>query len=232
VFVPDIRYQIGKPGNSAFNTVEGAGKLLSSFPFVDADRMGLSGHSFGGFETNYVITHSTRFAAAFSDAGVSNVISEYGSYLHTTGVSLQGFTENGQLRMGSNLWSVPDAYINNSPIFYADKVTTPVLLVSNKLDAVVHFEHGVQFFTALRRLGKKAWMLQYDGERHSLNDTRNREDLTIRATQFFDHYLKGAPAPKWMTRGIPAKNKGILDGLELDYEIKTPGAGLLISAEK
>jgi hypothetical protein len=232
VFTPDIHYTIGEIGQSAYNTIVGAGKFLSELPFVDAKRMGLSGHSFGGFETNYVITHSNLFAAALADAGPTNFVSQYGNYELRAGLSLQGVIEKQQIRMGATLWQRPDAYIENSPIFQADKVTTPVLLVNNKLDGVVHFDQGVQFFSALRRLGKKAWMLQYDGEGHSLGETKNQQDLDIRVTQFFDHYLKGAPAPRWMLEGIPAKLKTIDTGYELDTTSRTPGPGLLAVPSK
>jgi dipeptidyl aminopeptidase/acylaminoacyl peptidase len=232
VFLPDIHYRTGEIGESAYNSIVAAGNYLSALPFVDGKRMGLTGHSFGAFETNYVITHSSLFTAALSDAGPSNFVSQYGSYELHAGISLQGIVERGQNRMGANLWERPDVYIKNSPIFEADKITTPVLMVCNKLDAIVHFEQGVQLFTALRRLGKKAWMLQYDGEAHSVFQEKNQMDLTIRATQFFDHYLKGKPAPKWMLDGTPAKLKGIETGYELDTTGRTPPVGLLTQEEK
>jgi dipeptidyl aminopeptidase/acylaminoacyl peptidase len=158
---------------------------------------------------------------------MSNEVSRYNSFELNTGTSLQGFAEMGQLRTGSTLWSSPNTYIENSPVFKADKVQTPVLMINNKLDAIVHVDQGVQFFMALRRLGKKAWMLQYDGEQHSVLQKRNKEDLTIRMTQFFDHYLKDAPCPSWMIKGIRAKYKGIETGYELDRTGRTPGPGLL-----
>jgi dipeptidyl aminopeptidase/acylaminoacyl peptidase len=228
VFMPDIQYTIGKAGRSAYNSIVGAGEYLATLPWVNANKMGISGHSFGGFETNYVITHSNLFTAAFSDAGPSNLVSHYGSYELYTGVSLQSFNEREQIRMGANLWERPDVYIDNSPVFEADKITTPLLMVCNKLDDIIHFDQGVQLFTALRRLGKKAWMLQYDSERHSIMQEKNLMDLTIRASQFFDHYLKGAPAPKWMLDGIPARLKGIEKGYQLDTTGRTPPEGLLI----
>ncbi|PSL45688.1 dipeptidyl aminopeptidase/acylaminoacyl peptidase [Chitinophaga niastensis] len=226
VFTPDIHYTTGKPGESAYNSVVSAAKYLAEFPWVDATKMGIQGHSFGGYETNYIVTHTNVFAAAMSASGIADCISGYGS-LSKEGGSLQYFYEVDQTRIGATLWGKPSLYIKNSPIFFADKVTTPLLLMNNKEDAVVPFAQGVEFFTALRRLGKKAWMLQYDGEAHSLQDEKAIKDYTIRITQFFDHYLKGALPPKWMTRGISAKMKGIDDGLELDDSIKTPGPGLL-----
>ena len=137
------------------------------------------------------------------------------------------WAERSQGRLGATPWEAQDLYISNSPIFRADKITTPLLMMNNKQDGTVPFAQGVEFFMALRRLGKRVWMLQYDGGYHSLDSrTKDAEDYTIRMMQFFDHYLKGAPAPKWMTRGIPANRKGIDDGLQIDAEIKTPGEGL------
>lgn len=128
--------------------------------------------------------------------------------------------------MGASLWQRPDLYIKNSPVLRADKVSTPVLMMNNITDSDVPFAQGVEFFTALRRLGKVCWMLQYDKGDHSVSD-RNAQDLTVRMTQFFDHYLKGLPAPKWMVEGIPAKMKSIDNGFELEPAGVEPGRGLL-----
>src|SRR5690606_20246568 len=148
VFVPDIKYRTGFIGQSAYNAVVGASEYLKKLRFVDRRGIGLSGHSFGGFETNYLITHSGIFAAACSDAGMTNFISQYGSYELNAGISLQQINERGQNRMGATPWENLDVYIKNSPIFNVHKVTTPVLLINNKEDAIVHFEQGVQFFNS------------------------------------------------------------------------------------
>lgn len=231
VFTPDIHYEIGKTGESALNAVVSAAHYLSKFPWVDAKRMGLQGHSFGGYETNYIVTHSSLFAAAMSSAGFSDFISDYDGISHG-GRSRQNLYESGQNRIGTSLWNRPDLYIKNSPIFLAHKVTTPILLMNNRGDGAVQFSQGVEFFTALRRLGKRAWMLQYDYGDHILLEPEDALQHTIRVTQFFDHYLKDAPAPIWMTTGIKASSKGVDNGLGLDKEIKTPGDGLLTPEEK
>jgi dienelactone hydrolase len=232
VCVPDIPKIIGYPGKSALNAVEGAAKYLMKRPYISATKMGIQGHSFGGFETNYIITHSGLFAAAMSASSMSDFISCYGSILSLRdGTSRQRQYEINHDAMGASLWQSPDLYIENSPVLVADEITTPVLMMNNIGDSDVPFAQGIEFFTALRRLGKRAWMLQYDGGDHMVSG-KQAEDLTIRMKQFFDHYLMDKPAPKWMTRGIPAKMKGIDDGLEPDYEIKTPGPGLLTEEEK
>ena len=112
-------------------------------------------------------------------------------------------------------------YIENSPIFRADKVTTPLLMLHNRKDASVSWWQGIEFFTGLRRLGKKAWMLEYDEGTHGVNG-RDAVDYTIRLMQFFDHYLKEKPAPKWMTEGIPSSRKGVDTGYDLDVSGRKP----------
>ena len=215
VFVPDIHYNIGSPGESAYNSIVSAANYLSKFPWVDSNKMGLQGHSFGGYETNYIITKTSRFAAAAPAAGPVDLISGYGS-LRGSGESAEWLFEYSQFRLEATLWQNPQSYLNNSPIFNADKVKTPLLIMHNKNDGAVPFDQGIEWFTALRRLSKKVWLLQYDGEGHTLNKKENELDFTIRLRQFFDHYLKNAPAPKWMTRGISFQNKGVDDGLALD----------------
>jgi dipeptidyl aminopeptidase/acylaminoacyl peptidase len=232
VFMPDIHYKMGHPGQSALNSIESAAKELSKRPYVDSKRMGLAGHSWGGYETNYLVTHSHLFAAAAEGAGMSDFISDYNGGLYGglsggnggkgIGFSKQSIYEIDQCRMGVTLWQRPDLYAENSPVLKADQVTTPLLILHNKLDGAVAWSQGVELFTALRRLQKPCWMLQYDGEGHGLSDPKNVKDYTIRLTQFFDHYLKNAPPPKWMVEGIPASMKGIDDGLDLDTSGKQP----------
>jgi dienelactone hydrolase len=228
IFTPDIHFRIGETGQSVVNAVVSAADHLASMPWVDGGRMGLQGCSFGGSHTNYLVTHSGRFAAAVSSSGSSNLISDYGS-LTGDGVTVAGALgfEVRQTRLGASLWERPDVYIRNSPILQADRVTTPLLLMHTTIDGITPFGQALELFTGLRRLGKKAWMLQYDGgHNHGVWGAEGR-DFSIRMAQFFDHYLKGAPPPKWMTEGIPARLKGIETGLELDTSGKVPGSGLV-----
>jgi len=228
VFTPDIHYTIGETGKSAYNSIVAARNFISNYKWVDAKHIGIQGHSFGGYETNYVVTHSSSFAAAVSSSGATDFISYYGGVEEPWGGGSHQFQiEVAQYRIGASLWDRQDLYIQNSPIFYASTVRTPLLMVSNKQDGRVPFMQGVELFTALRRLGKRAWMLQYDEGSHGLGG-KNYRDYLIRMTQFFDYYLKEAPAPKWMTEGIPAKMKGIDSGLELEPSGVKPGPGLLI----
>lgn len=197
VFTPDINYGVGAPGEDVCGAVLSAARYLSGLPYVDSAKMGLQGHSFGGYEVNYIISHSNRFAAAQESSGASDFISYYNGFYRES--SAQFYFETGQGRIGATLWDKPELFIKNSPVFLADKVQTPLLIMHNKDDGEVPFQQGIEWFTALRRLGKKVWMLQYDKEYHVINQQKNKLDFSIRTKQFFDHYLKGAPAPGWMT---------------------------------
>jgi dipeptidyl aminopeptidase/acylaminoacyl peptidase len=225
VCTPDIHFKTGETGKSAFDAVVSCANYMQNYPWVDDKRMGLQGHSFGAYETNYIITHSDLFAAAISASGICNMVSDYGSIAGSEAKDKKFFYENHQYRMGTSLWERPAQYLNNSPILFADKISTPLLMMNNKQDKGVSFNQGVEFFTALRRLGKRAWMLQYDNGNHSL-DSKSPEalDYTIRMQQFFDHYLKDSACPRWMLYGIPADMKEIDNGYELVKE-KDPKTG-------
>jgi dienelactone hydrolase len=228
VFTPDIDYVTGNPMQGAFDAVISAANYVSQLPFVRSDRMGIGGCSFGGAQTNYLITHSNLFAAAYSASSISDWVSAYDDVTHG-GVSFQTYFENGQGRMGVPLWEDPDRYIRNSPIFYVNKVTTPLLLMHTTEDGIASFSQALELYTALRRLGKKVWLLEYTDGNHAVWG-KSAEDYAVRLNQFFDHYLKGEAAPKWMTRGIPARLKGLDNGYELDSGVTVPENGLLMQS--
>ncbi len=123
--------------------------------------------------------------------------------------------EGGQSRIGGTLWEKPFQYIENSPIFFVPKINTPLLIMHNDTDGAVPWYQGIEFFVALRRLNKPAWMLVYNGEEHNLTRWPNKVDLAIRQLQFYDHFLKDLPAPEWMVKGIPAIDKGKYDAYDL-----------------
>jgi predicted peptidase len=220
VFDPNIYYTIGHTGESALNSVVSAARFLSGMPWVDASKMALQGHSFGGYEVNYLVAHTNIFAAAASASGPSNLVSAYGGL--SSQRSAQFLLETFQCRIGATLWEKPELFIKNSPVFDADKVNTPLLIMHNKGDDAVPFSQALEYFTALRRLNKPCWLLQYDDDSHQLDAPQSKLDYSIRLAQFFDYYLKGAPCPKWMLTGIPAKSKGILTGFELDTSGQLP----------
>lgn len=217
VFVPDIYYVDGHPGRSAYNSIVAGAEMLCKNPWVDKDRIAIQGQSWGGYQVAYLITQTDMFAAASAGAPVANMTSAYGGIRWSTGGSRQRQYEHQQSRIGKTLWDEGglDLYIENSPLFFADKVNTPLLMMHNDNDGAVPWYQGIEYYMALRRLGKEVYMLQYNGEEHNLVYRRNMRDLTIRMQQFFDHYLKGDPMPVWMKEGVPAIKKGRTWGLEI-----------------
>lgn len=213
VFDPDIFYKNGEPGEGAYNSVGSAAKYLAKMPWVDSTKMAIQGQSWGGYQVAYLVTRTKMFAAAGAGAPVANMTSAYGGIRWGPGISRQFQYEKSQSRIGGTLWDKRDLYIKNSPLFSADKITTPLLIMHNDKDGAVPWWQSIEFFSGLRRLGKKAWLLQYNDEDHNLVERRNRKDLSVRLSQFFDHYLKGKPMPKWMREGVPATEKGIDWGL-------------------
>jgi dipeptidyl aminopeptidase/acylaminoacyl peptidase len=219
VFVPDIPYIIGYPGQSCYNAVvSGTYALLDRFSFIDKDRLGLDGQSWGGYQIAYLVTQTDLFACAYAGAAVSNMISAYGGIRWESGMSRMFQYEHTQSRIGGTLWDKPLQYLENSPIFWVPKINTPLLLMNNDADGAVPWYQGIEFITALRRLAKPAWMLSYNDEAHNLVKRPNRKDISIRKMQFFDHYLKGTPMPYWMKNGISQMEKGKKDGYELVKE--------------
>jgi len=219
VFLPDVSYKTGYPGESAYNAVvSGTTYLIDRYPFVDRDHVGVQGHSWGAYQIAWIITRTDLFKAAEAGAPVSNMTSAYGGIRWESGMVRQFQYEETQSRIGGTLWEKPWHYIENSPLFFVPRIKTPLLILHNDKDGAVPWYQGIELFTAMRRLGKPVWLLNYNGEPHHLTTWGNRMDYTIRMKQFFDHYLKDAPAPEWMVKGIPATEKGINDGYRLMEE--------------
>ncbi len=208
IFVPDIRYRVGYPGKSAYDCIIPGVKSLLARGFVDKERMGLQGQSWGGYQTAFLVTRTNMFHAAMAGAAVSNMTSAYGGIRWESGLARMFQYEHEQSRIGATLWQRPDLFIENSPLFRADSVRTPLLMMNNDADGAVPWYQGIEFFNALRRLDRPVWMLVYNGEAHNLVQRKNRKDLSIRMLGFFDHYLMGKPAPPWMKEGLPAIDKG------------------------
>jgi dipeptidyl aminopeptidase/acylaminoacyl peptidase len=215
LFIPDIPYREGYPGESAMNAVMPGVLSLVEQGFVDRERIGVQGHSWGGYQITYMLTRTNLFAAAEAGAPVTNMTSAYGGIRWESGRVRQMQYETGQSRIGASLWEAQHRYIENSPLFTAYKVETPLLMLHNDEDGAVPWEEGIQFFVALRRLGKPVWLLNYNGEAHGLRRSHNQRDWTIRMQQFFDHYLMDAPPPVWLLEGVPAVAKGRTLGLDL-----------------
>jgi dipeptidyl aminopeptidase/acylaminoacyl peptidase len=215
IFNPDVKYKTGYPGESAYNAVVSGTDALIKTGFVDAQRIGLQGHSWGGYQIAHILTKTGIYKCAEAGAPVVNMISAYGGIRWETGLSRMFQYEHTQSRIGGTLWEKPELYMENSPVFNLDKISTPVLILQNDSDGHVPWYQGIEFFVAMRRLGKKAWMLNYPGEPHWPQKLQLRKDLNIRMQQFFDFYLKDAPEPKWMRDGLPAIEKGMIQGYEL-----------------
>jgi dienelactone hydrolase len=208
VFVPDIVYQIGFPGKSSYDCIiPGVQKVLEN-NLINPEKVAIQGQSWGGYQVAYLVTQTKMFAAAGAGAPVSNMTSAYGGIRWGSGLARAFQYEQGQSRIGASIWESPMRYLENSPLFYADQVKTPLLMMHNDNDGAVPWYQGIEYFVALKRNNAKVWMLNYNGEEHNLMQRKNRKDLSIRLSQFFDHYLKDEPMPIWMQEGIPAKLKG------------------------
>ncbi len=216
VFDPNIYYKDGEPGQSAYNSVVSAAQMLAKNKWVNSKKMAIQGQSWGGYQVAYLITRTNMFAAAGAGAPVANMTSAYGGIRWGSGMNRQFQYEKTQSRIGATLWQRLDLYIKNSPLFTADKVNTPLLLMHNDEDGAVPWYQSIEYFTALKRLGKKVWLLQYNGEDHNLVQRKNRKDLSKRLSDFFDYYLKDAPPAKWIMKGIPAVDKGRDWGFEVE----------------
>lgn len=207
VFVPDIVYTTGMPGQNAYDCIVPGVLSLIEKGFVDRDRIGLQGQSWGGYQTAYLVTRTNLFKAAMAGAPVANMTSAYGGIRWGTGMSRMFQYEKTQSRIGGTLWDKPMNYIESSPLFYANRIQTPLLLMANDQDGAVPWYQSIEFYSALRRLSKPAWLLVYNGEDHNLTQRHNSKDLSVRMYQFFDHYLKDAPLPTWMKEGRSAVEK-------------------------
>jgi dipeptidyl aminopeptidase/acylaminoacyl peptidase len=202
VFMPDIAYTVGSPGQSALKCVLPGIQAIADLGIVDEKAIGIQGHSWGGYQIAYMITQTTRFKAAIAGAPVSNMVSAYDGVRWGTGLPRQFQYEQAQSRIGGTLWQYQTRFIENSPIFKADQVQTPLLMLHNDMDDAVPWYQGIEYFLALRRLEKEVYLLNYNGELHGLRKRGNQKDYTMRMQEYFDHHLKGAPKPPWMEKGI------------------------------
>lgn len=203
VLMPDIIYQVNDPGMSSVWCVLPAIRAAVADGIVDGDRVGIHGHSWGGYQTAFLITQTDLFKAAVAGAPLTNMISMYSSIYWNSGSANQPIFESSQGRFSGGYWENIEAYARNSPVYFANRVKTPLILLHNDKDGAVDWNQGIEYFNTLRRLKKPVVMLQYKGENHGLRKSPNQIDYTIRMREFFDHNLKGKPAPKWLKEGIP-----------------------------
>jgi dipeptidyl aminopeptidase/acylaminoacyl peptidase len=209
VLQPDIVYEIGRPGSSALDDVGSAVRKVIELGYADPDHIGLQGHSWGGYQSSFIVTQTDMFAAVVTGAPPTNLVSFYNELYKSTGTVQQGITEIGQVRMGDGAtpWTEHELYESQSPVHQAENISTPFLILHGTEDGAVDWHQGLEFYNAARRLGKEVILLSYPGEGHHLGRKENQIDFQVRMKQYFDHYLKGSPAPKWMTEGVPHLEK-------------------------
>lgn len=202
VLMPDIKYQLNEPGNSAVDCVVPAVEAAIATGIVDKDRVGIHGHSWGGYQTSFLITQTNIFKAAAAGAPLTNMISMYSLIYWNSGSTNQSIFESSQGRLTTGYWDNWDAYKRNSPIYYIKNVETPLLLLHNDKDGAVDYTQGIEYYNGLRRLNKPVTMITYKGENHGIVKEENRKDYAVRMLEFMDHYLKDAPAPDWWAKGV------------------------------
>ncbi len=207
VFLPDVRFEVGRPGIASMKSVVPGVKKLVEVGLADPEALGLHGHSWSGYTTSFIVTQTDIFAAAVAGAPVSNMTSAYGGIRWGSGLARQFQYEMSQSRLGVSLWEDRSRYIENSPLFYADRIETPLVIMHGDEDGAVPWYQSIEFYLGLRRLGKPAVFLQYRDEPHHPQKYANKLDYSIRMKEFFDHFLKGEPAPEWWTEGIPYTGK-------------------------
>ena len=211
VLMPDIVYEVGYPGPSSLKCVIPAVEKVLGMGFIDPKRVGIQGHSWGGYEISYMITQTNIFAAVEAGASVVNMTSAYGGIRWGTGMSRAFQYEKTQSRIGAPLWTRALQFLENSPLFWVERVKTPYLTIHTDEDDAVPWYQGIEFFSALRHLGKEAYMFNFNGEKHGLRERENQKYWTVYMDEFFDHYLLGKPRPEWMDKGVPYLERGKRD---------------------
>lgn len=209
VMQPDIVYEIGKPGTSALDCVTAATKKVIEMGYADPKHIGLQGHSWGGYESSFIVTQTDIFAAVVTGAPLTNYISMNNILYKQSGSLNSALLETGQGRMGENVtpYNNRALWVSQSPIEHVRNIKTPFLILQGTADGAVDWNQGLEFFNAARRNGKEVIFLSYPNEPHHLAIKENQKDFQVRMKQYFDHYLMDKPAPKWMTDGLPQTKK-------------------------
>jgi dipeptidyl aminopeptidase/acylaminoacyl peptidase len=224
VLRPDIVYDTGFPGESAEKCVIPAVNTVVAMGFIDPKRIGIQGHSWGGYQITHLITRTDLFAAVEAGASVSNMISAYGGIRWDSGMVRQFQYEKTQSRIGAPPWTAPLKFIENSPIFWVEKINTPYLTIHNDADGAVPWYQGIEFNMAMRRLGKEAYMFNYNGQGHGLSNRDYMKHWTVHMDEFFDHYLLGKPRPEWMDKGVSFLDRGTRDVSGMFKKVVVPPA--------
>ena len=208
--LPDVYFRTGQSHSDMLEAVEAATTKVIELGYADPKRIGLHGHSYSGEGAAFIATQSKLFAAVGMGAGVTDLFSDFSqswgwAYQVNAGSGQNAFEYylNSQGRWGFSPWEKPEVYRFESALTHAPAVQVPIMIMHGTADPTVAFSEGMNFYSALRYNNKTAYLIAYPGEGHGLRGLANRRDFTIRYFQFFDHYLRGAPAPKWMTDGVP-----------------------------
>ena len=209
VFMPDVHFTVGTPGQSCYDAVVSGTKYLIEQGIAHPGKIGLQGHSWSGYQTSYLVTKTDLFTCANIAAPITDMVTGYLGIRNGSGLPRYFMYEETQSRMGKTLWEAKDKYLASSAILEADKIHTPLLILHNDEDEAVAYEQGRALYLAMRRLQRPAWLLNYKGEGHFVLGRGAQKDWTIRMMQFFDYYLKGTKEPRWMKEGIHLRERGI-----------------------
>lgn len=207
VLMPDIVYDDGKPGSSALDDVTSAAQAVIDLGYADPEKIGLQGHSWGGYESSFILTQTDIFACVVTGAPLTNLVSFYGITYKRTGSPIGPILEWSQGRMGKSPWADMELWRSQSPLHHAENINTPFLILHGTADGAVDWSQGLEYYSAARKLGKEVILLSYPDEPHHLRVEANQKDFQIRMKQYFDHHLKGVEAPGWMVRGVKHLDK-------------------------
>lgn len=207
MFFPDVKFYDGNPGKSAEAALIAGCDKLVEMGIADPEKIVMHGHSWSGYESAWIVTQTDYFAACVSGAPVSNMTSAYSGIRLGSGLARQFQYEKQQSRIGGNIIDSLDSYIRNSPIFFADKMNTPLLVMFGDIDEAVPWQQGIELYLAMRRFDKNCIFLQYEGEPHHPKKIHNQLDYSLRMKQFMDYYVFGGDMPKWMLDGFRYKGK-------------------------
>jgi dipeptidyl aminopeptidase/acylaminoacyl peptidase len=202
VLLPDIVYRAREPGPSALDAVRPAVAKVVELGLVDPERVGLIGHSWGGYQAAFLPTRTDIFAASVAGAPLTDFVSFMGQIHWAGGIPETSHWETGQGRMEVPYWEDPEAHRRSSPMERVHELNTPILMTFGDEDGAVDWDQGTQFYNYARRAGKQMVLLVYEGEGHGLREDANRRDYHRRILEWFGHYLKGDPAPAWITDGV------------------------------
>lgn len=223
ILMPDIVFRARDPGMSVLECVTAATRKVLETGMIDAKRVGLIGHSWGGFGTSFVMTQTDLFTAGVAGGPLTDLVSSYGEIYWNSGTPETDHAEVGQERLEVPLWEDPQAYMRNSAVFHVNKMKGALLLSVGDKDGASDWHQDIEMYNLARRAGKQCVMLVYAGENHALAVKANQQDYHRRILEWFDHYLKDQAPKPWIEKGVTV--------LDREKELKrmkketTPAAG-------